>query len=203
MVFESIQMAQVRTETLLAAGHEGPVETFEVIVTRHGPLVSGDARGCGVGLAAKLTGIDPSGTRWMDSCLDILRANSADELEAAVAEWTEPVNNVRCLVVSQLLPCALTAFGRKSFTLHCSTCTLTLMVSSATVFVGKYQSVRITQGHGSPLMVETLRTNGLDSSQPLKCRTFAILPKATRSPAIRRHERRQLHAQDLTGIDVI
>jgi hypothetical protein len=29
----------------------------------------------------------------MDSVLDILRATSADELEAAVEEWTEPVNN--------------------------------------------------------------------------------------------------------------
>jgi len=29
-----------------------------------------------------------AGTKWMDSVLDILRAGSADELEAAVYEWT-------------------------------------------------------------------------------------------------------------------
>ena len=83
--------ATQRSETIHAKGEEP--STFEVVSTRNGPIVEGDVRGAGIGLAAKLTGIDPAGTKWMDAVLDIIRAKSADELEQAVEEWTEPVNN--------------------------------------------------------------------------------------------------------------
>ena len=83
--------AACRSEKVHAKG--GGTVTFEVVTTRHGPIVEGDVRGAGIGLAAKLTGIDPDGTKWMDAVLDIIRAKSADELEQAVEEWTEPVNN--------------------------------------------------------------------------------------------------------------
>ena len=54
-----IEAAQ-RSETIHAKGEES--STFEVVSTRHGPIVEGDVRGAGIGLAAKLTGIDPAGT---------------------------------------------------------------------------------------------------------------------------------------------
>jgi penicillin amidase len=46
-----------------------------------------------VALAACLTGIDERGSKWMDAVLDMLLARSADDIESAVNEWTEPVNN--------------------------------------------------------------------------------------------------------------
>ncbi|MFW6174816.1 MAG: penicillin acylase family protein [Chloroflexota bacterium] len=81
--------ADVRTEEIRARGHESI--HAEVVTTRHGPVVAGDPRK-GTGLTFHATGTN-TGTRWMDSVLDILRARSADELESAVKEWTEPVNN--------------------------------------------------------------------------------------------------------------
>ena len=100
-------------------GRDEPV-TIEVVVTRHGPIVEGDPRqpaaekfelsparpiaGIGVAgttaaesrvaLAACLTGTDERGNKWMDTVLDVLLAKDADGIEAAVNEWTEPVNNV-------------------------------------------------------------------------------------------------------------
>ena len=52
-------------ETIDVSGGES--STFEVATTRHGPVVEGDPRGAGLGLAAAMTGIDPAGTKWMDS----------------------------------------------------------------------------------------------------------------------------------------
>ena len=90
------------------------------MMTRHGPVVEGNPRaetgsttfelsparpiaGIGVAgesagnprvaLAACLTGVDLVGTKWMDAVLDVLLAKNADEIESAVNEWTEPVNN--------------------------------------------------------------------------------------------------------------
>jgi penicillin amidase len=81
--------ADVRTEVVNCKGHEEL--TIEVVVTRHGRIVAGDPR-TGIGLAFSHTGTNGP-TKWMDSVLDILRAGNADELEQAVKEWTEPVNN--------------------------------------------------------------------------------------------------------------
>jgi penicillin amidase len=81
--------ADVRTEVLNCKGHEELV--IEVVITRHGRIVAGNPRD-GIGLAFSHTGTNGP-TKWMDSVLDILRAGDADELEQAVKEWTEPVNN--------------------------------------------------------------------------------------------------------------
>ncbi len=81
--------ADVRGETISARGGEDT--TIEVVLTRHGRIVAGDPRK-GAGLAFSHTGTN-TGTKWMDAVLDILRAKSADALEVAVKEWTEPVNN--------------------------------------------------------------------------------------------------------------
>ena len=61
------------------------------MITRHGRIVAGNPRD-GLGLAFSHTGTNGP-TKWMDAVLDILRAGDADELEQAVKEWTEPVNN--------------------------------------------------------------------------------------------------------------
>ncbi len=81
--------ADVRLEVIDCLGHE-PL-TIEVVITRHGRIVAGNPRD-GLGLAFSHTGTNGP-TKWMDAVLDILRAGDADELEQAVKEWTEPVNN--------------------------------------------------------------------------------------------------------------
>jgi hypothetical protein len=53
----------------------------------------GGGGGSSIALAACMTGADERGTKWMDAVLDVLLARSADEIESAVNEWTEPVNN--------------------------------------------------------------------------------------------------------------
>jgi len=81
--------AEVLQETLHVRG--GAPEKLEVVVTRHGPVIAGDPAG-GLGLAFSATGTI-SGTSWPDAVRAILHARSADDLEEAVREWTEPVNN--------------------------------------------------------------------------------------------------------------
>lgn len=82
--------AEVSQEKLLVRG-DAPVE-LEIVATRHGSIIAGSPR-AGTGLAFSHTGTN-SGTPWADSVLQMLRARSADELEEAMREWTEPVNNV-------------------------------------------------------------------------------------------------------------
>ncbi|MGE3536757.1 MAG: penicillin acylase family protein [Candidatus Tectimicrobiota bacterium] len=82
--------AEVQPEKLLVRG-AAPLE-LEVVTTRHGPIIAGQPQR-GTGLAFSHTGTR-SGTAWADSVLGMLRARSADELEEAMREWTEPVNNV-------------------------------------------------------------------------------------------------------------
>ena len=78
-----------RSETLQARGDGG--ETITVHETHHGPVVAGDpAAGRAIALA------DPGAatpTAWVDAARDAMRARSADELEAALAGWTDRVNN--------------------------------------------------------------------------------------------------------------
>lgn len=82
--------AEVAHERILVRG-AAPVEC-DVIATHHGPIIAGDPR-AGTGLAFSHTGTN-RGTPWVDSVYQLLRARSADELEEAMREWTEPVNNV-------------------------------------------------------------------------------------------------------------
>ncbi len=81
--------ADVREEEITIK--DGKPIPIEVVITRHGRIVAGNPRE-GIGLAFSHTGTN-QGTKWMDSVLDISRCKNADELEDAVKEWTEPVNN--------------------------------------------------------------------------------------------------------------
>ena len=64
--------ADVRQESLRVAGG-GATTVIEVVVTRHGPVVEGDPRRTGVGLAAKMTGLLPEGTATLSlTALDLI-----------------------------------------------------------------------------------------------------------------------------------
>ena len=82
--------AEVARETIHVRGAE-PVE-IDVTVTRHGPIVLGDPRR-GEALSFRYTATDGP-NRTLDSLLPMLRARSADELEAAQRPWVDPVNNL-------------------------------------------------------------------------------------------------------------
>ena len=66
-------------------------ESLSVVRTRHGPIIAGDPAQ-GYGLAFCHTGTR-TGTPWLDTVHGLLLAQSADEAEEALREWTEPVNN--------------------------------------------------------------------------------------------------------------
>ena len=82
--------ADVSDETLRVRGAAS--ETLRVVSTPHGSIIAGNPAN-GHGLACCHTGAK-CGTPWLDSVYRLLLAQSADELEAAMREWTEPVNNV-------------------------------------------------------------------------------------------------------------
>ena len=67
------------------------VETIDVIRTHHGPIVNG-GMGCGFGFALADPG-SQDGTPWVDAALSAMRCRNADEFEAALAGWTDRVNN--------------------------------------------------------------------------------------------------------------
>jgi penicillin amidase len=81
--------ADVYNQTLHVRGAAS--ETLKVVCTRHGPIIAGDPEH-GTGLAFCHTGTQ-SGTAWPDSVYRLLLARSADEVEEALRDWTEPVNN--------------------------------------------------------------------------------------------------------------
>ena len=81
--------ADVRHEVVEVRG-EKPAE-LEVTVTEHGPIIAGDPAS-GRAIALKYTGI--AGPNATFECLPpMLRAASADEIEAATREWVDPCNN--------------------------------------------------------------------------------------------------------------
>ena len=67
------------------------VETIDVIRTHHGPIVNGGLE-CGFGFALADPG-SQDGTPWVDAALSAMRCRNADEFEAALAGWTDRVNN--------------------------------------------------------------------------------------------------------------
>ncbi|MCZ6874192.1 MAG: penicillin acylase family protein [bacterium] len=81
--------ADVADQTLHV--RNGTAESLRVVTTRHGPIIAGHPD-TGWGLAFCHPGTQ-SGTPWPDSVYQLLLARSADEAEAALREWTEPVNN--------------------------------------------------------------------------------------------------------------
>lgn len=82
--------AEVERETIDVRGHAA--RDIDVTVTHHGPIILGDPRhDLALALAdAALAG--PNGT--FEAFLPMLRARSADELEAAMRTWVDPVNNL-------------------------------------------------------------------------------------------------------------
>ncbi len=81
--------ADVTDETLHV--RDGAAESLRVVATQHGPIIAGNPD-TEWGLAFCHTGTQ-TGTPWPDSVYQLLVARSADEVEAALREWTEPVNN--------------------------------------------------------------------------------------------------------------
>ena len=81
--------AESRTEELRA--RDGASDSIEVVVTHHGPVISGSVDdGWGIALA------DPGSneaTPWVDAALDAMKCKNADEFEAALSRWTDRVNN--------------------------------------------------------------------------------------------------------------
>ena len=85
------RQAEVRRETIQVRGGR-PVD-LTVTVTHHGPIVLGDpASGHGVCRSATAATAEPNPT--FDALLPMLRASSADELEAAMRPWVDPGNNL-------------------------------------------------------------------------------------------------------------
>lgn len=82
--------AEITRETIRVRGAD-PVE-LDVTVTQHGPIVLGEPRR-GEALAFRYTATDGP-NRTFEALLAMLRARSADELEAAQESWVDPVNNL-------------------------------------------------------------------------------------------------------------
>jgi penicillin amidase len=82
--------AAVRQETIHVRG--GPPVPLTVTETHHGPVLLGDPR-AGYAVAFRYTATaEPN--RTFDAFLPMLRAATADELEAAVRPWVDPGNNL-------------------------------------------------------------------------------------------------------------
>ena len=81
--------ATIHQETIKVKGGGGV--RIESIVTRHGPVISGDP-GKGSGIAFKYTATEgPS--PWADTLLSMLKAEDAPQLIESMREWMDPCNN--------------------------------------------------------------------------------------------------------------
>ena len=81
--------AEMYRETLKVRG--GAEEDISITVTHHGPVISGEpSQGLGVAFRYTQTA-EPN--RTAEALLDMLRAGSAEELDASMEEWVDPVNN--------------------------------------------------------------------------------------------------------------
>ncbi len=81
---------ETRRETIRVRGG-APVEV-DLAATHHGPIVLGDATR-GTALAFRYTAT-AAPNRTFEALLPMLRAQTADELEAAMRPWVDPVNNL-------------------------------------------------------------------------------------------------------------
>ena len=66
-------------------------ETIQVVVTHHGPVISGEPSQ-GAALSFKYTATE-QGSAWPDILWQMLRAKSADELVESQRNWVDPCNN--------------------------------------------------------------------------------------------------------------
>jgi penicillin amidase len=83
------RQAEVRRETIVVRG-SAPVDV-SLTVTHHGPVVLGDpAKGYAVALRYTATA---DVNRTFDAFVPMLRAENADQIEAAMRPWVDPGNN--------------------------------------------------------------------------------------------------------------
>ncbi len=82
--------AEVRRETIRVRD-AAPVEV-ELVTTHHGPIVLGEPRQ-GYAMAFRYTAT-AAPNRTAEAFLAMLRTRNADELEAAMRPWVDPVNNL-------------------------------------------------------------------------------------------------------------
>ena len=82
--------AEVHDETVRSSS--GREEAVRVVVTRHGPLISGSPEE-GVGLAFRYTATEAAGSDWPAILWQMLRAESAQELVESQRGWVDPCNN--------------------------------------------------------------------------------------------------------------
>jgi penicillin amidase len=83
--------AEISREPIRVRGQKDPV-MIEIFRTRHGPVIAGDPH-AGVGIALRYTGTDVPNTT-LDATQQLHGARSADEAEAAMRKWVDPVNNL-------------------------------------------------------------------------------------------------------------
>ncbi len=81
--------AEVHHETVRS--NSGREETIRVVVTNHGPVISGSPE-AGSGMALKYTATE-SASDWPAILWKMLRARSADELVESQRGWVDPCNN--------------------------------------------------------------------------------------------------------------
>ena len=81
--------AQVHDETVRSSS--GREESVRIVVTKHGPLISGSPEK-GAGMAFKYTATETA-SGWTDILWKMLRARSASELVESQRGWVDPCNN--------------------------------------------------------------------------------------------------------------
>ena len=81
--------AEVHEETIRSSS--GREESIRVVVTNHGPIISGGPEE-GSGMALKYTATE-SASEWPAILWKMLRAQSADELVESQRGWVDPCNN--------------------------------------------------------------------------------------------------------------
>ena len=81
--------AEIHDETVRS--NSGREETVRVVVTNHGPIISGGPED-GSGMALKYTATE-SASQWPAILWKMLRARNADELVESQRGWVDPCNN--------------------------------------------------------------------------------------------------------------
>ncbi len=81
--------AEIHHETVRS--NTGREESIQVVVTNHGPIISGDPDQ-GTGMALKYTATE-SASQWPAILWRMLRARNADELVESQRGWVDPCNN--------------------------------------------------------------------------------------------------------------
>lgn len=81
--------ADIRHETI--ESRTGTITELDVVVTHHGPIII-DKISEGYGIALKHTAISGP-NNWSESLFDMLLSRSVDQMDEAMRNWVDPVNN--------------------------------------------------------------------------------------------------------------